>query len=85
MNHQTIIDWKLASINKDVTAESTLTSEMQQYIDAHPELVKELEFIDAFWQTEAQEEPSVELDKRFYKMLLQAQTTQHQSADEQSD
>ena len=83
MNHQTIIDWKLASINKDVTAESTLTSEMQQYIDAHPELVKELEFIDAFWQTEAQEEPSVELDKRFYKMLLQAQTAQHQSADEQ--
>jgi hypothetical protein len=50
MNHQTIIDWKLSNINKNVTAELVLTDEMQQYIELHPELVKELAFIDAFWQ-----------------------------------
>ncbi|WP_085300226.1 hypothetical protein [Cognaticolwellia mytili] len=76
MNHQTIIDWKLSSINNDLTAELILTDEMQQYIEANPELVKELAFIDAFWQQDNQELPSNELDKRFYKMLLQAQTTQ---------
>ncbi len=76
MNHQTIIDWKLSSISNDVTAELILTDEMQQYIEANPELVKELAFIDAFWQQDSQELPSSELDKRFYKMLLQAQTAQ---------
>lgn len=76
MNHQTIIDWKLSSINNDLTDELILTDEMQQYIEANPELVKELAFIDAFWQQDNQELPSNELDKRFYKMLLQAQTTQ---------
>ena len=76
MNHQTIIDWKLSSINKDVSAELILNDEMQQYIEANPELVKELAFIDAFWQQDSQELPSNELDKRFYKMLLQAQTAQ---------
>lgn len=76
MNHQTIIDWKLSSISNGVTAELILTDEMQQYIEANPELVKELAFIDAFWQQDNQELPSSELDKRFYKMLLQAQTAQ---------
>lgn len=76
MNHQTIIDWKLSSISNGVTAELILTDEMQQYIEANPELVKELAFIDAFWQQDSQELPSSELDKRFYKMLLQAQTAQ---------
>lgn len=76
MNHQTIIDWKLSTINKGVSAELILNDEMQQYIEANPELVKELAFIDAFWQQDSQELPSNELDKRFYKMLLQAQTAQ---------
>ena len=76
MNHQTIIDWKLSNINKNVTAELVLTDEMQQYIELHPELVKELAFIDAFWQQDNQELPSSELDQRFYKMLSQAQTAQ---------
>jgi hypothetical protein len=76
MNHQTIIDWKLSSINKDATAELILTGEMKQYIKANPELVEELAFIDAFWQQDSKELPSNELDKRFYKMLLQAQTAQ---------
>ena len=76
MNHQTIIDWKLSSISNGVTAELILTDEMQQYIEANQELVKELAFIDAFWQQDSQELPSSELDKRFYKMLLQAQTAQ---------
>lgn len=76
MNHQTIIDWKLATINKGVRTEPALTGEMQQYIALHPELEKELAFIDAFWLQESQEQPSSELDKRFYNMLLQAQTAQ---------
>ena len=76
MNHQTIIDWKLSNINKNVTAELVLTDEMQQYIELHPELVKELTFIDVFWQQDNQELPSSELDQRFYKMLSQAQTAQ---------
>ncbi len=76
MNHQTIIDWKLATINKGVSTELALTEEMQQYIVLHPELEEELAFIDAFWPQESQEQPSGELDKRFYKMLLQAQTAQ---------
>jgi|GEM_PF-1220673 len=76
MNHQTIIDWKLSTINKGISAELILNDEMQQYIEANPELVKELAFIDAFWQQDSQELPSNELDKRFYKMLLQAQTAQ---------
>jgi len=76
MNHQTIIDLKLSTINKGVSAELILNDEMQQYIEANPELVKELAFIDAFWQQDSQELPSNELDKRFYKMLLQAQTAQ---------
>ena len=76
MNHQTIIDWKLSNINKNVTAELVLTDEMQQYIELHPELVKELAFIDAFWQQDNQELPSSELDQRFYNMLSQAQTAQ---------
>ena len=76
MNHQTIIDWKLSTINKGVSAELILNDEMQQYIEANPELVKELAFIDAFWLQDSQELPSNELDKRFYKMLLQAQTAQ---------
>ncbi|WP_077284449.1 hypothetical protein [Cognaticolwellia aestuarii] len=76
MNHQTIIDWKLSNINKNVTAELVLTDEMQQYIEFHPELVKELAFIDAFWQQDNQELPSSELDQRFYNMLSQAQNAQ---------
>jgi len=76
MNHQTIIDWKLSNINKNVTAELVLTDEMQQYIELHPELVKELVFIDAFWQQDNQELPSSELDQRFYNMLSQAQNAQ---------
>lgn len=76
MNHQTIIDWKLSNINKNVTAELVITDEMQHYIELHPELVKELAFIDAFWQQDNQELPSSELDKRFYNMLSQAQTAQ---------
>lgn len=78
INHQTIIDWKLSNINKDVTNELVLTNEMQHYIEAHPELEKELAFIDAFWQNDNQEQPSSELDKRFYKMLQQAQTAQQE-------
>jgi len=81
MNHQTIIDWKLSNINKNVTAQLVLTDEMQQYIELHPELVKELAFIDAFWQQDNQELPSSELDQRFYKMLSQAQTTAQQNID----
>lgn len=80
MNHQKVIDWKLATIHKDVAIKTSPSKEMQQYISSHSELEKELAFIDAFWHQNEQEQPSSELDKRFYKMLSQAQAAQ-QSTD----
>ncbi len=76
INHQTIIDWKLATLNGDISSELVLTDEMQLYLDKHPELLTELAFIDAFWQQGKYEMPTSEMDKRFYQMLSQAQAAQ---------
>jgi hypothetical protein len=86
MNHQHIIDWKISSLqNVDLEqGEHKFTQEMQAYLDLHPELNDELAFIDMFWQQEAQEQPSTELDKRFYQMLSQAKSAQNSKVNARS-
>ena len=71
-----IIDWKIASLIHD--SELMMTDEMTSYIDQHPELLEELNFIELFWQNKNQDnvQPSAQLDANFYQMLSRAQAAQ---------
>jgi len=91
MNHKDVIDWKIASLaNSADNTETKVCTEIEAYIAQHPELAKELLFIEQFWQNKTPElaQPSAQLDANFYQMLSTAQAaeqtadviTKHQSA-----
>ncbi len=83
MNHKDVIDWKIASLaNSADNTETQVCTEIEAYIAQHPELAKELLFIEQFWQDKTPElaQPSAQLDANFYQMLSTAQAAE-QTAD----
>lgn len=78
MNSQSILMAKISYLSGN--SESDLDSEMKTYVANHPELAKELQFVEAFWQQKSEvelEQPSAALDQRFYQMLNQAKVVQN--------
>ena len=73
MTFEQVIDWKLATLTEG--ADSHMTAEMAEYVNQHPELQQELEFIEAFYADSAvfNKTPSASMDAGFYQMLSKAQ------------
>jgi len=78
MTNQEIIDWKIAALANNDSAE--LNKEMQDYLEQNSQLQEELSFIESFWTDAGQPlvMPSAKLDANFYQMLSRAQSAQQQ-------
>lgn len=76
MNEQRIIDWKTAQLEQGLN--DAMPDAMQVYVDAHPALQQELEFMQTFWQNEPADMPvpSAQLRDNFYTMLADAKATE---------
>lgn len=75
MNNDEIIHHKIATLSGHDTDQ--LTVSQKQQINDNPALQKELAFIETLWQPEAVslDEPTEQLDAKFYKMLASAQAS----------
>jgi len=77
MNSQSILMAKITYLSGN--SESDLDTEMTSYVADNPVLAKEIQFVESFWQQPSEivlEQPSEELDQRFYQMLDQAKVAQ---------
>ncbi|XOV78470.1 MAG: hypothetical protein ACFHVJ_16195 [Aestuariibacter sp.] len=73
--HHLIIDWKLSQLQG--RSEEPLRLDLEAYLQSNEELQAELQFIEAFWLTQAfpDKQPSENLRKDFYQMLASAEAT----------
>ena len=73
MTHEDVVDWKLAAIQGEENTE--MSKGMWAYLEQHPELQRELEFIETVYAKHEVEEqtPSAAMDANFYQMLSRAQ------------
>lgn len=76
MNHIDVIDWKLSNLADG--SNQPITSQLADYIEKHPDLQNEMEFIDQLWSVDVEQEqtPSAQMDANFYQMLSKAQAAQ---------
>lgn len=73
IDHESVIAFKIAQLNGQEL--EPMPQKMMAYIEQHPELQKELSFIESFWQHSAPEQqPSANVRARFYQTLSQAQS-----------
>lgn len=77
MTDNDIIEWKIASLehNSETLNECWDSEKIIAYIAQRPELSKELDFIEQFWQYDMAvlESPTAQMDANFYQMLSKAQ------------
>jgi hypothetical protein len=78
MTDNDIIEWKITSLvnSNKMLNENEVPEDIQAYLFQRPELSKELDFIEQFWQydTAVLENPSAQMDANFYQMLSKAQS-----------
>ncbi|TQV85824.1 hypothetical protein [Aliikangiella coralliicola] len=75
MKHEDIIAKKIELLQAGDG--QNLPEEMQQLVDSSPELASEISFMEALWQADNHqpvEQPSQQMDARFYQMLSQTQS-----------
>lgn len=72
MNHQDVIDWKLAQLQSD--SQEPMPEAMQAYVQQHPALVAELNTLEQFWlQPSPLPAPAESVRTRFYQSLAELQ------------
>ncbi len=81
MNHQTIIAKKIEFLNGH--SGEDISPEMQAIVNADQQLRDELAFIESIWSNNLvlqDQQPSSNMDARFYQMLSQAQHSQSEGS-----
>lgn len=77
MNAKDIIRHKIEFLSGVIADD--LDAESLKYVEIHPELQDELQFLESIWSAEylsPEQQPSDALNARFYQMLSQAQSVQ---------
>lgn len=81
MDAQSILAAKVAYLSGN--SANDIDEAMKKYVSTDTQLQQELAFVETFWDSELderQEQPSSQLDARFYQMLSMAQATQRDTA-----
>ena len=71
MNHQDVIEWKIAQLLEGKTDDSEMSRQMSEYVSKHMDLQEELVFTESFYTLQAAsiEPPTELLRHNFYQML----------------